>query len=232
MIDVKNTIIETIKDKLQKMRFLGQYDPITFKHILYLIVLDDIYDWSSYLDENQAIQKRLQELRTQFILNHGEFIIQTTSPNHFYVNTNTPQTNDTWKRVWDAPDVKIIESVSQIVPERKPWTPDPTCPVSIVYFEGEDAPTIDVSTLTTCEKMNIYINRDNNTIWYLDQNCVWKQVAIQPSWSLADVLEYVKNTLKIKHDQNALYQGIFAELSETDNTPIVFCSNEEVEDLV
>ena len=52
MIDVKNTIFETIKDKIQKMRFLGQYDPIIFKHILYLVLLDDIYDWSNYLDES------------------------------------------------------------------------------------------------------------------------------------------------------------------------------------
>jgi len=52
MIDVKNTIFETIKDKIQKMRFLGQYDLITFKHILYLVLLDDIYDWSNYLDES------------------------------------------------------------------------------------------------------------------------------------------------------------------------------------
>jgi len=51
MIDVKETILETIKDKIHKMRFLGQYDTKTFKHILYLIILDDIYDWSDYLDE-------------------------------------------------------------------------------------------------------------------------------------------------------------------------------------
>lgn len=186
MIDVKNTIFETIKDKIQKMRFLGQYDPITFKHILYLVLLDDIYDWSNYLDESQSIQKRLQELRTQFILDHGEFIVKMTSPNNFYVNVNTPQTNHTWKRVWDAPDVVTIESVEQELEttvNARPFTPDPTCPVSLTYFgTGETIPadrygkpSVDFDTLTICEKMNIYINRETGQMFFLDpKTCTWK----------------------------------------------------------
>ena len=186
MIDVKNTIFETIKDKIQKMRFLGQYDPITFKHILYLVLLDDIYDWSNYLDESQSIQKRLQELRTQFILDHGEFVVKMTSPNNFYVNVNTPQTNHTWKRVWYAPDIVTIESVEQELESTvnaHPFTPDPTCPVSLTYFgTGETIPadrygkpSVDFDTLTICEKMNIYINRETGQMFFLDpQTCTWK----------------------------------------------------------
>lgn len=144
MIDVKNTIFETIKDKIQKMRFLGQYDPITFKHILYLVLLDDIYDWSNYLDESQSIQKRLQELRTQFILDHGEFVVKMTSPNNFYINVNTPQTNHTWKRVWDAPDVIDLSNHDPFETEDgiyegeypKSFTPDQSCSVSITYYGG------------------------------------------------------------------------------------------------
>jgi hypothetical protein len=50
MIDVKMTILETIKDKMKRLRFLGDNNPKTFKKILSLIVLDDLYDWSNYLD--------------------------------------------------------------------------------------------------------------------------------------------------------------------------------------
>ena len=224
MIDVKNTIFETIKDKIQKMRFLGQYDPITFKHILYLVLLDDIYDWSNYLDESQSIQKRLQELRTQFILDHGEFIVKMTSPNNFYVNVNTPQTNHTWKRVWDAPDVVTIESVEQELEttvNARPFTPDPTCPVSLTYFgTGETIPadrygkpSVNFDTLTICEKMNIYINRDTGKMFFLDpQTCTWKalkgEFASQVTWdSIVDAPEII----------GGINHTITGEVGETDN---------------
>ena len=186
MIDVKQTLFETIKDKFFKMRFLGQFDSLTFKHILYLIVLDDLYDWSNYLDEKQLIQKRLQELRTRFILNHGEFIVKMASPNNFYVNVNTPQTNLTWRRVWDDPEAVTINSVSQTIDTTVnaiPFTPDPTCPVSLTYFgtgelipaDAQGKPSVDFDTLTICEKMNIYINRETGQMFFLDpQTCTWK----------------------------------------------------------
>jgi len=50
MIDVKMTILETIKDKIKKLRLLGQNNPKVFKKILSLIILDDLCEWSDYLD--------------------------------------------------------------------------------------------------------------------------------------------------------------------------------------
>lgn len=190
MINVKGTIFETIKDKINKMRFLGYNDPATLKHILYLIVLDDLYDWSDYLEDPQPVQKQLQDLRIQFILNHGEFIIDNVDSEDFYVNVNTPQTHYTWKRVWDAPDLVIVDDVEQAQVadnHAKPFTPDSTCPVSITYFGGEGdlipqdknhKPSVDFDTLTICEKMNIYINRETGQMFYLDpETCTWKQVS-------------------------------------------------------
>jgi hypothetical protein len=109
-----------------------------------------------------------------------------TSPNNFYVNVNTPQTNHTWKRVWDAPDIVTIESVEQELESTvnaHPFTPDPTCPVSLTYFgTGETIPadrygkpSVDFDTLTICEKMNIYINRETGQMFFLDpKTCTWK----------------------------------------------------------
>lgn len=109
-----------------------------------------------------------------------------TSPNNFYVNVNTPQTNHTWKRVWDAPDVVTIESVEQELEttvNARPFTPDPTCPVSLTYFgTGETIPadrygkpSVDFDALTICEKMNIYINRETGQMFFLDpKTCTWK----------------------------------------------------------
>jgi hypothetical protein len=52
MINVKDTIYSTIKDRIDKLRFLAVNDSKVFKKILYLIIMDDIYDWSKYLGES------------------------------------------------------------------------------------------------------------------------------------------------------------------------------------
>ena len=62
MINVKFTIIESIKDRIKKLRFLAQNNYNIFKKILYLIILDDLYDWSSYLDDSLLIQEKLKSL--------------------------------------------------------------------------------------------------------------------------------------------------------------------------
>ena len=184
MINVKATIFNTLKTAFDKMRLLGINDTSLLKKIMFLTVLDDIYDWSDYLDDKQSIQKRLQELRTNFILCNPEFDVCRFPFDQHYVNVNTPQTNYTWKRVWDSPEVIVINSAEEDVPqETKPWIPDPSCQITIVYFgENEEikadpttgAPLVNLQNLTTCEKMNIYINRETGTLWYLDTCGQWK----------------------------------------------------------
>lgn len=188
MIDVKATILETIKDKFNRLRFLGDNDPKGLKKILALIVLDDLYEWSDYLDAPQAVQKKIQEMRTNYILCQRDFKIEHTPQEGYYINVNTPQTNYTWKRVWDAPDLFPADwdEISVVVGSDlhpRPFTPDPTCPVSLTYFgEGERIPAdilgkplVDFDTLTICEKMNIYINRKTGQMFFLDPDtCTWK----------------------------------------------------------
>ena len=59
MINVKGTIFNTLKTSFDRMRLLAENKPETLKKIMFLVVLDDIYDWSDYLDEKQSVQKRL-----------------------------------------------------------------------------------------------------------------------------------------------------------------------------
>lgn len=192
MIDVKSTILETIKDKIKKLRFLGKNDTIAFKKILSLIVLDDLYEWSNYLDDSQAVQKKLQDLRVNYILCQKDFNIQYFPQENFYVNVNTPQTNYTWVRMFDSKDLTEVSDIiypSTEKPEQPTsFVPDPSCPISLVYFGGpndpipaEDPvqrtghPDVDLNKLTTCEKMNIYINRETGKTYFLDSDtCTWK----------------------------------------------------------
>jgi len=55
MIDVKRTIFRNLKKGMDKLRLLANNDTKLFKKILFLIVLDDMYDWSDYLDAPQPI---------------------------------------------------------------------------------------------------------------------------------------------------------------------------------
>lgn len=235
MINVKATIFNTLTKAFDRMRLLGDNNTALLKKILFLVVLDDIYDWSNYLDDKQSVQKRLQELRANFILCNPEFEVCRMPFDQHYVNVNTPQTDFTWKRVWDAPDVKVIETSQTPLPpshDPQPWEPDPTCPISVVYYDGEGAPNVDVSTLTTCEKMNIYINRETGTIWYLNTNGQWRPIDTGAStWTEDEILDTVKRKLKISHSQEEESE-IGAELSRTDSSPIVFCTDQEVEDLI
>lgn len=114
MIDVKRTIFRNLKKGMDKLRLLANNDTKLFKKILFLIVLDDMYDWSDYLDAPQPIQKRLQELRNNFILCNRDLDICRFPVGDEYVNVNTPQTNNTWRRVWDDPKLKTIEDGSEI----------------------------------------------------------------------------------------------------------------------
>ena len=52
MIDVKKTITSSIKHYLMKLMKLGDNNLKVFKKIIYLIILDDVYEWSAYLDKS------------------------------------------------------------------------------------------------------------------------------------------------------------------------------------
>lgn len=186
MISIKKTIYATLKDKIKKLRFLGQNDPKGMKKLLSLVAINFVYDWVYFNDTESEYLKQLHDLQTGIILNDCTFkkvnkdlykngVIEAFQA---YRNVNTPQSNDDWKRVWDAPNVKIVGQATEITAPQ-PWIPDATCTPIAVYFDNYNAegyPAIDVSKLTTCEKMNVYINRFDNTAYYLDYNGNWVKI--------------------------------------------------------
>ena len=188
MIDIKNTIFQTIKDKINKMRFLGENNPKKLKTLLYLIVLDDIYDWGSYLGEEQLILDKLKDLRNGLVLCNPDFKIQRIIDDGYY-STNTPQTSASYLRLWDQANTIIVKD--PIIPgehseDPTPFTPDNTCEIKSVFFGGVydeykatkyGWPDIKLSSLTTCEKMDMYINRDTGVAYYIDNTTgKWKPI--------------------------------------------------------
>ena len=102
MIDINSTIYKSIVDKFGQLRYQAKDDPKAFKAILDVIILDDMLEWASGLDDRQELQEALYEKRQQLLLCNPAFKLQYVDSESAYVNPGTPQSNSTWKRVWDA----------------------------------------------------------------------------------------------------------------------------------
>lgn len=105
MIDVSKTIYSTILDKLGKLRYQAIDDLKSFRSILELIIISDIYEWTQNLDMFKPKHDLLLNLQREKIMKDCAFIIENTFEDDYYTNVNTPQTRDTWKRVWDSENV-------------------------------------------------------------------------------------------------------------------------------
>lgn len=109
MIDANKTIYTSLIDKVQRLRYQAQDNPKDFKSILRAIILTDILEWSAGLDLPQSLQEKLKQKQIDLFLCDPAFKIKYADTSTAYVNTNTPQTNSTWKRVWDSPHVTQID---------------------------------------------------------------------------------------------------------------------------
>lgn len=102
MIDYEKTILSTIVDKINRLRYQAQDDSKAFKAALQLIILDDLLEWAEQHEPEQVLEK-LYDLRHQFVICSNIFNKEYSNPSTDpYINVNVPQTTDTWKRVWDS----------------------------------------------------------------------------------------------------------------------------------
>lgn len=113
MIDVNNTILKSLYNAFGKLRFQAKDDPNTFKSILELIIINDVIEWANGLDIPQSIQKQLFDKRTEFMMCNPALTLQYGQGSEAYVNVNTPQNSDTWKRVWDSSEAITTDAVFQ-----------------------------------------------------------------------------------------------------------------------
>ena len=113
MINVKRTIYKTLLQKIRKLRKQAQLNEKTFKKILTLIILDDMYDWAGKLNQPQSILNELKDLRTRYILKNCEFDIQKDREYDYYSNVNTTESIYTWMRVFDDPDVVYYSPIQE-----------------------------------------------------------------------------------------------------------------------
>ncbi len=187
MIDVKKTILETINDKINRMRFLGENNPKKLKTLLYLIVLDDIYDWGNYIGESQVLLDKIKELRTNLILCNPDFKIQRSVIDGYF-STNTPQTSIYYSDPIE--DVYQIDKKIDPIDAVDPWKEDESCEQKITFFGGptdkysanaDGTPKINLNDLTVCEKMNIWVNRETGVAYYYDEKGIRHEIKTNTS---------------------------------------------------
>lgn len=195
MIDVKKTILNTIVSQVNEMRFHAHDDPKCWKKLIYLTMLDDIYEWSIYRDDCAKIQTALEEKRTDFILKNPMFGIEYKPTRGVYTNVNTPQPDITWGQVQEITDGGTLKDITL---DNLEYTPDYNCNQDLVYLPyadkikmGDEFPEV-IKTLTTCEKMNIYVDTETNKAFYLDPSGEWKLLNTNSNMSEKDVVKLIK----------------------------------------
>lgn len=231
IIDIKSTILQTIKNQFEKLRKLAVNDTHAFKKIINLIMLDDMYDWGVYLGVDECTLQRLAEIKKQFIFCNPIFSIQNTVVEHSYVNVNTPQNGDTWKRVWDSPNVTIVTNPGEPIVA----TSIPVCnraqKLHFITLTEEGVPNVNITTLTDCEKMDIYIDKESGKMFYLDcESNAWK--LIDPSGMTEQDVKAILDKNRPGVDSSILGTTIITQLTanKTDTSTVDTVTDSDVED--
>ena len=105
MIDVNKTLLETLRKKFGELRYQGRNNSKEFKALLLLLIIHDTLEWGVAVGDKEQTVKKLKQLESSFIVQNGSFDIEYTFDSDPYVNVNTPQNIDTWKRVWDSQNI-------------------------------------------------------------------------------------------------------------------------------
>jgi hypothetical protein len=133
MVDINKTIYTNIVNKINMLRYQAVDDPTAFRAILDLIIVDCLIRWAGGLDEPQHILDQLVEKRNAILMHNSCIIPEYTDWSTAYVNVNTPQTNDDWKRVWDAAESDDYIFVNTVL---TPANPEPEEDFSCVRWGG------------------------------------------------------------------------------------------------
>lgn len=100
MIDIDKTIYKNVLNKINQLRYQAKSDTKAFKSILKLIFVNDMIEWASQAPE--GVKEKLHKIQQQLILCNAHITPEYEDTSLAYTNVNTPQTTDTWKRVWDS----------------------------------------------------------------------------------------------------------------------------------
>lgn len=250
MINTRKTIFQTLKKRIRELTKHAQLAPQEFKKIMLAVILNDMKEWSEYIPKDNP--KMIVNLLENYLMNNCFIIDRMQNENSLaYVNVNTPQTNNTWARVWDrqSSDIYQPEEIAKSKEEYK-WVEDPTCETKIVYFypvNDDQEPMKPVDYLkkvygefgqnlkTVCEKMNVFIDRTTGEGWYLDTNCDWKQIGSNVDGMTEEEVRELLSNYKINRVWNTSVNQPNIELQLVeggDQNKIELLTTEDLEDII
>jgi len=111
MDEIKNSIVSSTANYLNKLQYLAVDDKKTSGDIILLIIAEDVFEWASWHEASQAEQLKIQNLRKKIIRNNPNIVDIISRTNEFYKNVNLPQTLYTWQRVYDNFNVQTIDTI-------------------------------------------------------------------------------------------------------------------------
>lgn len=117
MKEIKNSIVSSISQYLHNLQYLAKNSSKTTQDIMLLIICDKIYTWADWYQVSQNEQARLQNLRKTIINNNTDLVDDIILTNEFYKNVNTPQTINTWERIYDNPLVQTFDTKFELIPD-------------------------------------------------------------------------------------------------------------------
>lgn len=251
MINTRRTIFQTLKKRIRELTKHAQLAPQEFKKIILAVIVNDLKEWSEYIPKDDP--NAIVNLLDNYLLNNCFIIDRMPINERDYVNVNTPQTNNTWHRVWDKP-CSSFDIPELIIKSAEPWIPDPSCEIKFVYFivpvdeQGQPIMT-DKQYLsitygehgeklkTICEKMNIFIDRATGLAWYLDNTtCEWIPVGAQNEGGMTQeqveaLLTHYKINNQWNEAGNEIQLSLVKDTEQYDNTLDVITAN-DVEEMV
>lgn len=223
MIDIKNTLLATIRKTLTKLRYLGQDNPKLFRSILEVCLIQDLIDWADgFSDVPISTQLALRDRQNYIILHNCGFDIKQLA-DHVYVSANIPMpnNNDFWKLIdFNPAGVVIVNDPKEGNTVLKIWKEDPNyTPIVVEYFadsEGDAGPSsiikedgsklFDEKTATVHDKMNVYVNRKTGTVWYYDTDCTWHAIGKNADATNEATIRNIVEQYKINYsDENGEY---------------------------
>lgn len=117
MLDHLQTLYNSVTAQLKDMRKRATWNKTEMKHIMLMIILGDLIEWSNSITKADP---KWYKIRDAYMMSHPEFILARRSdPYHdrLYTNVNTPQSDELWDRIWDRPDAALIKKVDSPKPE-------------------------------------------------------------------------------------------------------------------
>lgn len=252
MIHTRKTIFKTLQKKIRELTKHANYDSKEFKKILIAVILNDMKEWSEYIPKDDP--DKITDMLAEYLLNNC-FLIERITNHSEYTNVNTPQTNNTWQRIWDRESSQLITDLSKEShkDDYRPWIIDPSCEIKIVYFLSVDSSGQPISNIeylkntygkygaelkTVCEKMSIFMDRTTGKAWYLTENCEWKPVGGEDQDGMTQeeveqlILQHrVQRTWKDEQDGSRKIELTLVNDPEAPNALEVLTAN-DVEDLV